>query len=90
MATATSVIAGITVQTAMYTPSVIAGIQVAEAASMADPTITGTQKAAAVIAGVSQSLEGSPNVNVASIAALVNLSVNIATALGLFSHKAKA
>ena len=72
---------------AAYTPTVLAGIQAAEALGV---TSTGPEKAAAVVSSVSQSLESSPNANVAGIAALVNLAVQIANMLGAFKHKAKA
>lgn len=79
-------IAAITTQTLTYTPAVIAGVQAAETSLASGPS---KQQAVinAILAG-SQAAEGVPNPNVAAIAALVNLTVSIFNALGLFKHKA--
>jgi hypothetical protein len=76
----------INTQTLAYLPSVIAGIQAAEAAA---PEAPGASKLDAVLAGIgagSLALAGTPNANVASIAALVNMSVMIFHLLGAFKH----
>lgn len=92
---ATSVIAQINTQTLNYLPSVLAGIQAAEAASSAivaagGAAPTGQDKLNVVLAGISTgsgALEGSANNTVAQTAELVNLislSVSIFNGLGLF------
>jgi len=85
---AASNINAITLQTANYAGAVIAGVQAAQAARNADPSITGAQAQHSVVAGIltgvevgSGALESSPNPTVASIAVLVNLVVSIFKAL---------
>lgn len=80
-------IAAITNGTLTYTPAVIAGVQAAEASS-ADGATKQEAVVNAILAG-SQAVESVPNPNVAGIAALVNLTISILNALGLFKHKAK-
>ena len=79
-------IATITADVNQYGPAVIQGVQAAELV----PGATGVQKAAAVISAVSGSLATSSNVNLAAIAGLVNLTVSIFNALGVFTHKSAA
>jgi hypothetical protein len=86
-----STTAAINKQTLAYLPAAIAGIQAAEV--LAPEGTTGEQKFNAVMEGIgatSAALEGSPNVTVASVAALVNLGVLIAHLIGAFRHKAQA
>lgn len=86
MADITSTVNAITANEIAYAPAVLAGVQVAETSSA-----SGASKAQAVINGIisgSLALESAPQPSVAGIAALVNLTVNILNALGIFSHKA--
>lgn len=84
-----STVATITTNELQYAPAVLAGVQVAEAAGV---NATGAEKAQAVLNGIlegSQVLATTPTVppSVAGIAALINLSVSIINAFGLFGHK---
>jgi hypothetical protein len=98
MSAITKTTGAITTQTLIYLPSVLAGVQAAEAASemvvaSGGQPIPGSTKLGAVLAGVqagSQVAAGSPNPDVAAIAALVNLTVSILNALGLFKKKTPA
>jgi hypothetical protein len=98
MSAITKVTGAITTQTLIYLPSVLAGVQAAEHASelvvaAGGQPLPGETKLGAVLAGVqagSQAMAGSPNPDVASIAALVNLTVSILNALGLFKKRAPA
>lgn len=85
---ALSVVNQITSQTVDYAPAVIAGVQAAQAARNADPSITGAQAQSAVVSSIltgievgSGALETSKNPTVAGIALLVNLFVSIFKAL---------
>jgi len=80
-------IAAITTDTVMFTPTVVAAVQTAEALGA---NATGAEKASAAISAASAALasQSGVNPNVQAIAALVNLSVNIANLLGVFRHKA--
>jgi len=71
-----------------YAPAVLAGVQAAETSNAA-----GSAKAQAVIDGIiagSAAASGVASPTVAGISALVNLTVSILNALGVFSHKPKA
>lgn len=92
-----STVNAITANTLQYAPAVLAGIQAAEVARQADPTITGPQAQVSVVSSVltgievgSGALESSPNATVASVAMLTNLFVSIFNSLGVFKHKAAA
>lgn len=82
----TSVVSQITNQEITYIPTVVAGVQAAEALG---PTATGAEKLNAVLQATSQQLAGSANPNVSAIAGLVNLTVLIANLLGAFKHAPK-
>lgn len=97
----TSVITQINTQTLNYLPSVLAGIQAAEAASSAivaagGTAPTGQDKLNVVLAGISagsSALAVSANQTVAQTAELINLislSVSIFNGLGLFKKSVPA
>lgn len=78
----------ITANEIAYAPAVLAGVQAAETAGG-----SGHDKLNAVVNGIiagSQTLESAPSPTVAGIAALVNLTVSILNALGIFKKKAVA
>ncbi len=82
-----STVTRITNQELLYTPVILHAVQAAQA-SNAD----GETKKAAVLAvtlAAAQGLESNPNPNVAAIAALIDLTVSIFKATGLFSRKSK-
>jgi hypothetical protein len=88
----TSTITNIDTQTIRYAPAIILGVQAAEAAGVATGA-TGDQKAAAVLAGIlagARVAEGIPVPQVAAIAGLIDLTVSIFNALGVFNHVAPA
>lgn len=85
MASVVNAITVIDTQILAYLPAVIAGTQAAE-----QSTASGAAKLQAVVNGIlaGSAIEaGSPNVNVAAVASLVNLVVSIFNATGVFSHK---
>lgn len=87
MSVATTV-TNITNNEVQYAPAVLAGVLAAE-----QSTQPGTSKAQAVVNGIiAASAAGAqvPQPTVAGISELVNLTVSILNALGVFSHKAKA
>lgn len=80
-----STVTNINNQTAAAMPAVVAAIQAVEA--LAPDGTTGAKKASAAVAAVAQTLIGSSNPTVASVAGLVNMAVLIANLLGVFRHK---
>lgn len=80
-------VAAINTQTLAFLPSVLAGVHAAEQ-SNADGATKSQAVVNAIIAG-SGSLAAGSNPDVVGIAALVNLTVSILNALGVFKHKAK-
>lgn len=78
-------ISAITQDTASFAPAVLAGVQAAQLANVDG----GTKQEAVVnaVLGTTGALESNSNPNVAGIAALANLFVNIFNTLGVFKHK---
>lgn len=75
----------ITSQMVTYAPAVLAGVQVAE-----QSTASGSDKKSAVLGGIlagAKIEEASTNPAVASISALIDLTVSILNSLGVFGHK---
>ena len=84
---AVTVLTQISQQTAAALPAVLGAVQTVEA--VAPEHATGQEKAAAAIAAASGELVRTAPANVASVAMLVNISVSVLNAFGLFSRRAK-